>query len=82
MKSCLNSVLKQTYENIEIILVNDGSNDGSDKICYDYASKDKRIIVLNQQNNSVSSARNTGIEYQKVNIYCLLMLMIKFFLNM
>lgn len=65
LKSCLNSVLKQTYENIEIILVNDGSNDGSDEICYDYASKDKRIIVINQQNNGVSSARNTGIEVSK-----------------
>ena len=59
---CINSILQQTYENFELILVNDGSTDGSLEICDNYECKDKRIRVINKANGGVSSARNAGIE--------------------
>ena len=59
---CIESLINQTYENIEIILVNDGSNDNSLKICNEYAEKDDRITVINQVNKGVSVARNAGID--------------------
>ena len=57
----LNSVVNQTYKNIEIILINDGSTDNSDEICGVFALKDERIIYIKQANEGVSSARNKGI---------------------
>lgn len=62
---CIESILKQTYSNLEIILVDDGSTDYSGKICDEYASKDNRIIVIHKANEGVSSARNVGIENAK-----------------
>jgi len=59
---CVNSLLAQTLTNIEIILVNDGSPDGCGEICDKYASTDKRIKVIHQQNSGVSAARNNGIK--------------------
>lgn len=59
---CINSVLSQTYQNLEIILVDDGSSDGSEKICDDYAEKDKRIRVIHQKNAGVAKARNAGLD--------------------
>lgn len=61
LEACLDSVLGQTYSNIEVILVNDGSTDGSLEICEYYAEKDSRIILINQKNAGVSVARNNGI---------------------
>lgn len=58
---CLDSLCSQTYHNIEIIVVNDGSTDNSSIILNDYAKKDKRIIVIEKENGGLSSARNTGI---------------------
>lgn len=58
---CLDTVLSQTYTNLEIILINDGSTDDSGKICDDYAKKDSRIKVIHQSNQGVSSARNAGL---------------------
>jgi glycosyltransferase involved in cell wall biosynthesis len=58
---CLNSVLKQTYSNIEIILVDDGSPDNCPQICDDYAKKDDRIKVIHKKNGGASSARNVGM---------------------
>ena len=62
LEKCLNSVLSQTYENLEIILVNDGSTDKSPEIIEKYRNQDNRIIVINKENGGVSSARNRGIE--------------------
>lgn len=59
---CLEALLKQTYTNLEIILVDDGSKDGSSAICDEYAEKDSRIKVIHKENGGSSSARNAGIE--------------------
>lgn len=59
---CINSITDQTFEALEIIIVNDGSNDGSDNACDEYANGDARIKVIHQKNQGVSVARNTGIE--------------------
>lgn len=58
---CIVSVLNQTYRNIEIILINDGSIDDSSKICEKYASLDNRIRLINKSNGGLSSARNAGL---------------------
>lgn len=59
---CVDSVLNQTFQDFEIILVNDGSKDNSGQICDDYAQKDKRIKVIHKENARVSAARNDGIK--------------------
>ncbi|WP_276903978.1 glycosyltransferase family 2 protein [Faecalibaculum rodentium] len=59
---CLESIVRQTYENIEIVLVNDGSTDRSPAICREYAAMDKRIKLINKQNGGLSDARNIGID--------------------
>lgn len=59
--ACLKCALKQTYENIEIIAVNDGSKDRSGEILDEYAKKDSRLKVIHQENKGLSGARNTGI---------------------
>jgi len=58
---CIDSIINQTYRNLEIILVDDGSTDGCPEICDEYAKKDKRIRVIHKKNGGVSSARNSGI---------------------
>ena len=60
LEKCIESIINQTYSNIEIILVDDGSEDESGKICDEYGKKDNRIIVVHKENNGVSSARNVG----------------------
>ena len=59
---CLDSVINQTFENLEIIVVNDGSKDATLTILQEYQSRDKRIIIINQQNQGLSGARNSGIK--------------------
>lgn len=58
---CVNSLIVQTYDEIEVILVNDGSTDGSEVLCRELADKDSRIKVINQLNAGLSAARNKGI---------------------
>lgn len=62
IENCLETVIKQTYKNIEIILVDDGSKDSSSKICDKYAKKDNRIRVIHKKNGGLSDARNVGTE--------------------
>lgn len=62
LRRCIESILKQTYKNIELILINDGSEDKSLAICEEYKKNDKRIIIINKENEGVSIARNIGIE--------------------
>ena len=62
LKDCIESVIHQSYENLEIILVDDGSPDNCPRICDEYLKLDKRIIVLHQKNQGLSGARNSGIE--------------------
>jgi len=65
LEKCIMSLINQTYKNIEIILVNDGSTDNSLDICKKYETEDKRIVVLNKINGGLSDARNYGIERAK-----------------
>ena len=65
LHNCLDSVLKQTYRNLEIILIDDGSTDNSGKICDNYAKIDNRIIVIHKENGGVSSARNVALKIAK-----------------
>lgn len=62
LRQCLDSVVNQTYQNIEIILVDDGSTDNCGAICDEYAQKDDRIVVIHRKNGGVSAARNDGID--------------------
>jgi len=62
LEKCLASITRQTYTCLEIILVDDGSNDQSKKICDSYAKKDERIQVIHKENQGVSAARNDGIK--------------------
>lgn len=61
LPACLDSVINQTYNDLEIVVVDDGSTDGSGKICDAYAEHDTRIRVIHQSNSGVSAARNKGI---------------------
>ena len=62
IRRCIDSILNQTYNNLEIILVDDGSTDNCSQICDEYAQKDSRIRVIHKENGGVSLARNVGIE--------------------
>lgn len=62
LRECVDSVLNQTYENLEIILVDDGSTDSSGEICDEYVEKDERISVIHQKNAGPSKTRNTGLD--------------------
>lgn len=62
LEKCIDSIINQTYSNLEIILVDDGSPDNCGKICDEYAEKDNRIKVIHKKNGGLSDARNAGIE--------------------
>ena len=62
LEKCVESACDQTYKNMEILLVDDGSTDGSSSICDELAKKDSRIIVVHKENGGLSSARNAGLE--------------------
>lgn len=61
VKPCIESIIGQSYRNLEIILIDDGSTDRCPEICDDYAKKDKRILVIHKRNGGVTSARKAGI---------------------
>lgn len=65
LNRCVDSIIVQTYKNLEIILVDDGSPDNCGQICDDYAKKDRRIKVIHKENGGLSDARNNGIELSK-----------------
>ena len=91
LEKCIESVLKQTYTNLEIFLIDDGSPDNCGKICDEYAKKDSRIEVIHKANGGLSDARNVGIskakgryigfvdsdDYIKENMYEILLNLIK-----
>lgn len=62
LRRCLDSIIGQTYQNLEIIIVDDGSTDGSSEVAQEYARKDRRVRVIRQENKGLSSARNSGIK--------------------
>ena len=62
LNRCIDSILLQTYNNIEILLIDDGSLDKSSQICDEYMKKDKRIKVIHKKNGGLSDARNAGID--------------------
>lgn len=65
LETCIKSIISQTYKNIEIILVDDGSPDNCGKVCDEYAQKDNRIKVIHKENGGLSDARNAGIDIAK-----------------
>mgnify|MGYP003083332731 FL=1 len=65
LRQCLDSIVAQTYQNFECLLINDGSPDHSADICREYVSKDSRFRYFEKENGGVSSARNLGIEHSK-----------------
>lgn len=62
LDECINSIVNQTYKNIELILVDDGSTDCSGTICDEWSKKDSRIVVIHKENGGVGSARNAGLK--------------------
>lgn len=70
LDKCLISIMNQTYKNLEIILVDDGSTDGCHEICDLYLNKDKRITVIHKKNGGLSEARNVGIENSNGEYLC------------
>lgn len=78
ISECVESILRQTVPDFEVLIVDDGSFDGSELICDEFAEKDQRVRVIHTENCGVSHARNTGIELAKEDIWCLSMPMIWF----
>ncbi len=70
LEHCINTILNQTYDNFEMILVDDGSTDSSGDICETWAKKDERISVIHQANGGLSAARNSGIDVSKGEYIC------------
>lgn len=65
LQKCINTVINQSYTNLEIILVDDGSTDYSGKLCDEVAKKDNRIVVIHKKNGGLSDARNAGLDIAK-----------------
>ena len=65
LKRSIDSVLNQTYRDLELILINDGSTDGSLSLCREYETKDNRVIVIDKKNEGAGPTRNKGIDIAK-----------------
>ena len=63
LDNCVQSILRQSYTNLEIILIDDGSTDKSSQLCDEYSQKDKRIIVIHKKNGGLMDAWKNGLEY-------------------
>lgn len=70
LNKCVESVVNQTYKNLEILMVNDGSHDGCAQICDDWAKRDCRVRAIHKQNQGLGMARNTGIEHALGEFIC------------
>lgn len=70
LEECVESIINQSYENLDIILIDDGSTDNCGQICDKYAELDKRVTVIHKTNGGISSARNSGIEVAKGDYFC------------
>ena len=68
LEECVESILSQSYRNIELILINDGSTDGSGELCETLAETDERVVVIHRENGGVSAARNTGLDAAKGDV--------------
>ena len=75
LEPCMKSLMNQTFKNIEIICINDGSTDNSLRLLNNYREIDNRITVINKANEGVSVARNEGLQIAEGGMYCLLILM-------
>lgn len=62
LNRCIKTIISQTYKNIELIIINDGSTDNTKQICEEYSKVDSRVVVINKENEGVSKARNIGLE--------------------
>ena len=72
LRKCVDSIIHQTYRNLEIILVDDGSPDNCGKICDEYAKQDNRIVVIHKTNGGASDARNVGLNAMRGGGVCYL----------
>lgn len=70
LRRCVNSLIQQTYSNIEILLIDDGSKDGSAEICDEFASRFSKVNVIHQKNAGLSAARNTGTMHARGKYIC------------
>ena len=73
LRQCIESIMAQTYGDIEVILVDDGSTDGSGEICDEYAEKDVRLRVIHKTNGGVGTARNAALSIIRGGMWCLSM---------
>ena len=62
LRYCIDSILQQSYTNLEVILVDDGAKDSSPAICDEYATQDSRVTVIHQENGGIAKAQNTGLD--------------------
>ena len=67
LRRCVDSILAQTFTDIEVILIDDGSPDGCPAICDEYVQQDNRVKVIHQENRGVSAARNAGLDWVFAN---------------